>query len=295
MPDYLSNALTAAISAVLGAVVGLFGGVWVEHRRSRRDDRLTHAREIRAAVLDPLALRIESYCLPICEGRARPIELEGVRQSDAFAEMSNRDREWQDRFVPLRPVGLPRPTKERGKWALDLRDRSHEKIDRVLVEHARAHLPTLIGAWEVAELDLVSWQHEVINHGDRIFQTLTSQTGLAAVRGFSGPRGVMKEFALWVVDRQLGIADTSLYLNRAPQPGMYEASVWDGYGQYFAFGSVSEMESCKATALTLLDDHSTRDVLLGRRARLTTGLREFHAQVRLAASKTVLPGRCSIV
>jgi hypothetical protein len=100
---------------------------------------------------------------------------------------------------------------------------------------------------------------------------------------------------IFILERQLGISNTTLYLQYYQETNpWYEAQIGEG-GTCYAFGSKLQMESCRR----LVEDRLNQNGVVARRKEKARALEgeftEVVTELRVAAAKARLPGKCSYV
>ena len=275
---------SAVLSAVLAGLLGLIGGMIVERRRSGDVDRREHIRDVRANVLEPLILRLESYCLPVAGGKKPPLELVNVRQAGPVGDLHNRRDEYSEEFVPLSPSDFHE----------GLRDLSFGRLNQSLFTHAlNEHFPDMIRSYRDAESELSAWQMSLIRYAREAVEQLSETMKVPIGRWLNDPPEIHLNIGTFLINRQLGVSTSTLYLDLREPDYPVEARIISDEQRIYGVGGAAEMERC----LNCLDDMARDDVAFApfhsRANKLYIWLKEIVAELRVAAATTRLPGRCS--
>lgn len=284
--------LIQSAAAVLGIVVGVAAGIFIERRRSRDEDRRRHVSEIRQEVLTPLIQRLESYCLPVCAGNKPVIDLITIHQGPAVGSWEQADDEWHEDFVPLQVTGHSR------NMMPEVRDASRGRLNQVLYEHVKeSHLPVLFQQYEEAERDLKDWQLRCADYARQTVQELSQTLNIPIVRGViqSKAGGLFRSLGIFVLERQMGISDRTLRLRKRELfTPWYEAELIE-YTSTFAFGTVSQMESCARLVQERLNARDKAVSLKPQGQDLKARFTNLSREMKVAVAKARLPRRCSYV
>lgn len=280
----LVGVVSAVLSAVLAGVLGLISGMVVERRRSGDVDRREHVRDVRTNVLEPLVLRVESYCLPVTCGRKPPLELVNVRQAGPVGDLKNRRDEYSEEFVPLARSDL-----HEGQ-----RDLSLGRLDQSLFTHAsNEHFPDLIRSYLDAESELSAWQMSLVRYAQEAVERLSDAIKVPVGRSLTSPPQIQLSIGTFLINRQLGVSDSTLYLDLQEADYPVEARIISNEQRIYGTGSAAEMERCLNGVSDMARDHVAFSPLQGRAKRLHAEFKEIVGELRVAASTAKLPGRCS--
>lgn len=285
--------LSAVVSAVLAGVLGIVGGMFIERRRSRDEDSRRHADQVKTHVFEPLIRRIESYCLPVTVGTLPPIDLKNERQAGPIGDWADRNREWTEIFVPLEfskssVIGRNR----RGMSDADVRLKN---LDKTLLSHVQMdHLADLLEKYEGAENGLLDWQKRLGTHALKLVEELSQSLGIPIVQGLSQSPGIQKSIALFVIGRQLNITDSTLYCQVRNEVAGDEAYIVDNQPRIYAVGPHEQMKYCLSKVQDFIDGDGLESERHEAR-RINRKFAEIASELRTAAARPRLPGRCSYV
>lgn len=280
----LVGIVIAVLSAALAGILGLISGMIVERRRSGDVDRREHVRDVRTNVLEPLVLRVESYCLPVTCGRKPPLELVNVRQAGPVGDLKKRRDEYSEEFVPL----------AQSDFHEGLRDLSLGRLDQSLFTHAfNEHLPDMIRSYRDAESELSAWQMSLVRYAQEAVKRLSDAIKVPVGRGLTGPPQIELRLGMFLINRQLGVSDSTLYLDLQEAGYPVEARIISDEQRIYGAGSAAEMERCLNCVNDMARDEVAFSPFQSRAKSLHAGFKEIVGKLRVAAATAKLPGRCS--
>lgn len=295
MSPIVIGIVTAAVSAALAAALGTIGGMMLERRRSRNEDKRRHLDEIRREVLEPLLNRIESYCRGISGGQKSPIEIVTNRHSDPIGDRDSWEKEWIEDFAPLKPIGYPKPgSYSSDHLAQEIRDTSHGKLNRVLYEHAKdSHFSDLFERYEIAEESLKRFQDDCVEYARAVMDRLSEELDMHIGKRIGDPSnggGLSRRLGTFILERQLGLSTRSLYIREDPGGSWFEASLM-AENEYYAFGNSDQIKACaEAIKSIFTDDNAShlkqqRQEIDGAFAAIENDLKVAKARMRLPSSQ----------
>lgn len=280
----LVGVISVVLSAVLAGVLGLIGGMIVERRRSGDVDRREHARDVRTRVLEPLVLRVESYCLPVTCGQKPPLELINVRQAGPVGDLKNRRDEYSEEFVPL----------AQSDFHEGLRDLSFGRLDESLFAHAfNEHFAGMIRSYRDAEAELSAWQMSLVQYAQESVVRLSDAIKVPVGRSLTGPPQIQLSIGMFLINRQLGVSDSTLYLDLQEAGYPVEARIISDEQRIYGAGSAAEMERCLNWVSEVARDDAAFSPFRGRAKGLHAEFKKIADELRVAAATAKLRGRCS--
>lgn len=288
--------IVSVLAGVASAAIGTFGGVIIERRRSRDEDRRRHVGSVRENVLIPLIERIESHLLPFCGGPNSPIELETIRQSGPIGNRDTWDSEWIEDFSPLRFMDST------DQESLKIQDPAiagpaQRQLNEILYNHVReAHLSSLLQQYENIEESFRVIQAKCVEYASATIFEMSEKLEIPIRRGFNRLEGggLLRILGLFILDRQLGTTMDVLYIHETPKGPYYEATLSTG-GSAYAFGTLNQM---KATAELLkhLIEQNEAESFRRNLEEFGVDFRQVITDLKIAESREHLPGdRCDFV
>lgn len=255
-----------------------------------------HIADLRQQVLQPLILRIESYCLPICRGEKPPIEL--VNEKQALPVGTLRDvvyKSWIEDFAPLRREWHGKPGESLTNTKREPRDQSIGRLNEALRNHAQeSHLGDLLSRYSKAETALKHFQDSCADYARSSISTLSDELQVPIVTSVGDTAGgIFRTLGLFLLESHLGISQDTVYLDDKGSP-WYKACLSDGI-HHKAFGTVEQMNRCKELIQGELDRKETSEQLSAQAKQVANQFAKVLEELKVAAARARLPGRCDYV
>ncbi len=95
-----------------------------------------------------------------------------------------------------------------------------------------------------------------------------------------------------MVNRQQGVSDSTLYLQKQMPDYPYEARILSDEQRIYGMGSMAEMGRCLKAVDNIISEGASYSTLRERAQKLHATFKEIAAEFSVAAAQAKLPGPC---